>query len=97
PYILMIYTYEVQVPAIMDYISHSPHADIVEHRTWGPPLHVVEVMQRGLNKATALKEVADEYDIKRKHIIAFGDEGNDLVLLDFVCIGVDLGIAGDDL
>lgn len=96
PSILMIYPDEVQVPAIMDYISHSPHADIVEHRTWGPPLHVVEVMQRGLNKATALKEVADEYDIKRKHIIAFGDEGNDLEMLDYAGIGVAMGNAVDD-
>lgn len=96
PSILMIYPDEKHVPHIMDYIDQSEHAKIVEQRTWGPPLHVIEVMRRGLNKATALKDVAAEYGIPQERIIAFGDEGNDLAMLDYAGIGVAMGNGIDE-
>ncbi|MGM8212655.1 Cof-type HAD-IIB family hydrolase [Virgibacillus sp. W0430] len=73
------------------------HAEVIEHRQWGPPWHMIEVVKKGINKAEGLKSIAQYYDIPQERIIAFGDENNDLEMIDYAGIGVAMGNAIDEL
>lgn len=73
------------------------HADYIDHRNWGAPFHIIEVMNKEMNKGIALKRVADYYQIPKERIIAFGDESNDLEMIDYAGIGVAMGNAIDEL
>ncbi|MCM8767217.1 MAG: Cof-type HAD-IIB family hydrolase [Candidatus Omnitrophica bacterium] len=48
----------------------------------------LEFMNKGVNKGTALKVLADYYKIKREEIVAFGDGENDLEMLLYAGISV---------
>lgn len=76
---------------------NSLHPEIVSYRDWGAPFHIIEVMNKNVHKASALKQVADSFHIAKQHIIAFGDEGNDLEMIDYAGIGVAMGNATDAL
>ena len=52
---------------------------------------MIELVKRGLNKAVGLKKVADSLNIPQSRIIAFGDEDNDLEMLEFAGTGVAMG------
>lgn len=69
------------------------HAEVIDHRNWGAPWHVIEVVRTGLNKAVGLKRIANYYGIPKQRIIAFGDEDNDLEMLEFAGKGVAMGNA----
>ena len=53
----------------------------------------IEVVSNGIDKGKALKGIADSLDIKREEIIAFGDEMNDLTMLQYAGHGVAMGNA----
>lgn len=63
-------------------------ADDIEVRTWGGPNAVLEVVPKGVQKTMAVSVVAESMQIKQKDIIAFGDEHNDVELLDYEGWGV---------
>lgn len=69
------------------------HADVVDHRNWGAPFHIIEIMNKQTNKGKAIKKVADHYFIPRERIIAFGDELNDLHMIEYAGVGVAVGNA----
>src|SRR5699024_9071174 len=73
------------------------HADIIDHRNWGEPTNIIEVMNNKVNKATAIQQVAKEFGISKERIIAFGDETNDLAMIDYAGVGVAMGNAVDEL
>ncbi|MGM8364404.1 Cof-type HAD-IIB family hydrolase [Virgibacillus sp. W0181] len=81
---------------LFNYLSEN-HAEIIEHRQWGPPMNMIEVVKKGINKAEGLKKVAQYYNIPQERIIAFGDENNDLEMIDYAGVGVAMGNAIDDL
>lgn len=62
--------------------------DSVDVRTWGGPHAILEIVPKGVQKAMALSVVAHSLGIQPKDIIAFGDEHNDLELLDYAGWGV---------
>lgn len=64
------------------------YVDLIEHRHWGAPYHIVEITKKGIHKAFGLKKIADYFQIPRERIIAFGDEDNDLEMIDYAGIGV---------
>lgn len=64
------------------------YADLIEHRHWGAPYHIVEITKKGIHKAFGLKKIADYFQIPRERIIAFGDEDNDLEMIDYAGVGV---------
>lgn len=64
------------------------HAEVIDQRVWGAPWNVIEIVKAGLNKAVGLKIIADYYSISKEHIIAFGDEDNDLEMIEYAGIGV---------
>lgn len=75
----------------------SVHANVIDHRKWGAPLQIIEIVKRGLNKAVGLKRIADYYLIPKERIIAFGDEDNDLEMIEFAGYGIAMGNAISDL
>ncbi|MCT8140444.1 HAD family phosphatase [Anaerobacillus sp. CMMVII] len=64
------------------------HAEVIDQRVWGAPWQVIEIVKAGLNKAIGLQKIADYYSIPKERIIAFGDEDNDLEMIEYAGIGV---------
>ncbi len=60
---------------------------------WGNPWHIIEMVHHGIHKAKGLSYVVKHLDIPRERIIAFGDENNDLEMIDYAGIGVAMGNA----
>ncbi|HEM6112299.1 TPA: HAD family phosphatase [Streptococcus suis] len=56
--------------------------DELEINTWGGPLNILETCAKGVNKASALTYVLDLYQASPKDLIAFGDEHNDVEMLE---------------
>lgn len=87
PTSLLIHTEEEELKQIRQHLSNV-HAEVIDHRSWAAPWHVIEIIKSGQNKAVGLKIAADYYNIPRERIIAFGDEDNDLEMLEFAGRGV---------
>ncbi len=66
-------------------------------RSWRQPFDVIEVMSKKVSKATGLMEVERHYHIEANHIIAFGDEMNDLEMFRYAAISVAMGNANPQL
>ncbi|KGX92670.1 haloacid dehalogenase [Pontibacillus halophilus JSM 076056 = DSM 19796] len=73
------------------------HASMIEHRKWGAPWHVIEIVRKGLNKAVGLQKIMHYYHIEPEHVIAFGDEDNDLEMIEFAGVGVAMDNAITEL
>ncbi|OZU87980.1 phosphatase [Virgibacillus indicus] len=73
------------------------HAELIEHRKWGAPWNIIEIVKKGMNKAVGLQKVAHYFNIPQERIIAFGDEDNDLEMIDYAGVGVAMGNAIDEL
>lgn len=87
PTALTIFSAEEKQAIIEQNINNS-YGDFVSVRTWGGELPVLEVVHKGINKAVGVQKIADFYRIPQADIIAFGDEENDLEMLEFAGIGV---------
>jgi Cof subfamily protein (haloacid dehalogenase superfamily) len=90
PTSMLIHATEEQVPEIRRHLS-DVHAEVIDHRRWAAPWHVIEIVKSGMSKAVGLKRVSDWIGIPPKRIIAFGDEDNDLEMIDFAGTGVAMG------
>ncbi|MCF1631427.1 Cof-type HAD-IIB family hydrolase [Tetragenococcus koreensis] len=75
----------------------SQFSDEIEVRTWGGPSAILEVVPKGVQKAMAVSVVAESMQINQKDIIAFGDEHNDVELLDYAGWGVAMKNATDQV
>lgn len=53
----------------------------------------IEVVPNGIDKGASLKKITNELQISREEIIAFGDEMNDLTMLQYAGHGVAMGNA----
>jgi 5-amino-6-(5-phospho-D-ribitylamino)uracil phosphatase len=93
---ILIHAAEEDVEKIRTYLS-DVHAEVVDHRRWAAPWHVIEIIKAGMNKAVGLQKIATYYDIPVERIIAFGDEDNDLEMLKYAGHGVAMGNAIDQL
>lgn len=58
---------------------------------------LIEVAAAGVNKGTALSELAARWGIDRKDVIAFGDMPNDLEMLHWAGFSVGMGNAHPDV
>ncbi|MED4206111.1 Cof-type HAD-IIB family hydrolase [Neobacillus mesonae] len=96
PTSLLIHTEEDQLQKIREHLSEV-HAEVIEQRSWAAPWHVIEIIKAGLNKAVGLKKAADYYGIPAERVIAFGDEDNDLEMIDYAGHGIAMGNAIDQL
>lgn len=57
----------------------------------------VEIVGKGVDKADALKEVANKFHVHPEEIIAIGDNFNDLPMIKYAGLGVAMGNAPKDL
>ena len=73
------------------------YGDHVSVRTWGGVLPLLEVVQKGINKAIGVKAIADFYHIPQDHILAFGDENNDLEMIQYAGLGVAMQNATNEV
>ena len=97
PTSLLIQADEVDVNAICEHLGHV-HAEVVGHRVWDSPWgHVIEVFRKGLSKAAGLDHVAKSMAIPQNRIIAFGDENNDLEMIEYAGVGVAMANGIDEL
>jgi 5-amino-6-(5-phospho-D-ribitylamino)uracil phosphatase len=96
PTSLLIHTDENELIKIRKHLS-DVHAEVIEHRSWAAPFHVIEIINAGLNKAVGVKKAADYFQIPQERIIAFGDEDNDLEVLEYAGRGIAMGNAVDQI
>ena len=96
PTSILIYPEEKQVIQLRSHLDDY-HAEVIEHRKWGTPWNVIEIIKKGMNKAVGLQKIAYYFDIPPERIIAFGDEDNDLEMIDYAGVGVAMGNAIDQL
>ena len=90
PTSMLIHTDETELRSIRSHLSEV-HAEVIDHRSWAAPFHVIEIVKAGLNKAVGLKKAADHFQIPAERIIAFGDEDNDLDMLEYAGKGIAMG------
>lgn len=69
----------------------------VDVRTWGGPTAILEIVSKGIQKAKGVQEIANYLSMDQKDVIAFGDEHNDLELLDYAGWGVAMANGTDQL
>ncbi|MFD1735285.1 Cof-type HAD-IIB family hydrolase [Bacillus salitolerans] len=96
PTSILIHADEDKVSEIRRHLS-DVHAEVIDHRRWGAPWHVIEIVKSGLNKAVGLKRVAEHFSIPTDRIIAFGDEDNDFEMIEYAGHGVAMGNAIEQL
>ncbi|PFD97832.1 Cof-type HAD-IIB family hydrolase [Bacillus cereus] len=73
------------------------HAEVIDHRKWGAPWPIIEIVKSGLNKAVGLQKISRHYNIPRERIIAFGDEDNDFEMIEYAGHGIAMGNAIPEL
>src|SRR5699024_10583650 len=71
--------------------------DFVDHRNWGAPFHVIEVMNHSMNIREGLKRVVETIHIPKNRIIAFCDSPNDLEMIEYTGVRVTMENAIDEL
>ncbi|KAB7664709.1 Cof-type HAD-IIB family hydrolase [Bacillus sp. B1-b2] len=96
PTSILIHAEEEDVKTIREHLS-DVHADLIDHRRWADPFHVIEIVRSGLSKAIGLQKVSDYYQIPQKNIIAFGDEDNDFEMIEYAGRGIAMGNAINEL
>ncbi|PWG00877.1 Cof-type HAD-IIB family hydrolase [Levilactobacillus bambusae] len=74
-------------PAVIQYLNDH-FGDQVDVAPWGGPDSVLEIGAKGIQKATGVEFIANQYQIDRQNIIAFGDEHNDTAMIDYAGWGV---------
>ncbi|XKH51610.1 Cof-type HAD-IIB family hydrolase [Chryseomicrobium palamuruense] len=92
PTSMLIHAEEQHVESIRKHLR-DVHAEVIDHRRWGAPWHVIEIVKSGLNKAVGIQPVAEHLNIPKSRIIAFGDEDNDLEMIEYAGTGVAMGNA----
>jgi Cof subfamily protein (haloacid dehalogenase superfamily) len=92
PTSMLIHTEDDQLKLIREHLS-AVHAEVIEQRSWAAPWNVIEIIKVGLNKAVGLKKASDYFGIPPERIIAFGDEDNDLEMLEYAGHGIAMGNA----
>lgn len=92
PTSMLIHAPVEKVQLIHDHLT-AVHAEVIDHRRWGAPWHVIEIVKSGLSKAVGLDRVSKSLGIAKENIIAFGDEDNDLEMIEFAGVGVAMGNA----
>ncbi|WP_369900680.1 Cof-type HAD-IIB family hydrolase [Bacillus manliponensis] len=92
PTCLLIDTDDEQSHAIRQHLT-AMHAEVIDHRKWGAPWPIIEIVKTGLSKATGLQKIAGHYNIPKERIIAFGDEDNDFEMIEYAGHGIAMGNA----
>lgn len=96
PTAITIFSPENNMPAIKHKIEER-YGDKVSVRTWGGILPCLEIVQKSINKAVGVQAIADFYRIPIDNILAFGDENNDLEMIEYAGLGVAMKNATEEI
>ncbi|HLR02789.1 MAG TPA: Cof-type HAD-IIB family hydrolase [Virgibacillus sp.] len=96
PTSLLIHPHEDKIQTLKKHLDDE-HAELIEHRNWGAPWNIIEIVKKGINKSIGLEKLAHYYHIHKDQIIAFGDEDNDLEMIDYAGVGVAMENGIDEL
>lgn len=92
PTCMLIHPSADQADAIVSDIEKY-HADAISQLSWGAPWHIVEIVRPDVNKAVGLQRVAEHFNVPSERIIAFGDELNDIEMIQYAGRGIAMGNA----
>jgi Cof subfamily protein (haloacid dehalogenase superfamily) len=92
PTSILIYPDQRESKKLLQHLAEQ-HAEVVEQRQWSAPWNVIEIIRLGINKAVGLQRICDYYKVPKNRVIAFGDENNDLEMLQFAGTGIAMGNA----
>lgn len=59
--------------------------------------HFLEFLNKNANKGEGVKRLAELLNIKREEVIAMGDAGNDLHMIEYAGLGIAMGNAFDEV
>jgi Cof subfamily protein (haloacid dehalogenase superfamily) len=96
PTTILIQAEESEMPKIREELDNV-FAETIEHRRWGAPYPVLEIVKKGINKSVGVEHVRKYLGIDQQHTIAFGDEDNDTEMLQYVQHGVAMANGIDDI
>ena len=96
PTSVLIRTGQEYLDKLMEALD-SNYAETIEQRSWGYPSDIIEIIRRGISKASGLARVSNYLGIPKERIIAFGDEDNDIEMLEFAGMGVAMGNARPEI
>jgi Cof subfamily protein (haloacid dehalogenase superfamily) len=71
--------------------------DMIKIYPWLKPFYVIEILPKHLSKAFGLEHIATHLKMKPKQIIAFGDQVNDIEMLQFAGQGIAMGNSVDSV
>ncbi|MGB5112640.1 MAG: HAD family hydrolase [Mycobacterium sp.] len=74
----------------------APHIGVEGDLTYSTNNGLIEVLPRGLSKATGIAEIAGPLGIEASDVVAFGDMPNDIPMLRWAGMGVAMGNAHPD-
>ena len=69
----------------------------IDVRTWGGDMPCLEIVTYGIDKSTGIQHLSRYYGIPTEDVLAFGDEDNDLEMIEFAGLGVAMNNAIDSL
>lgn len=81
-----------QIHALKEALDQS-NSETTLQRWWKGDISILEIAPNHVTKATALETVASHYNVKPEHIIAFGDEENDLEMINYAGQGIAMANA----
>ncbi|EFI82879.1 Phosphatase YidA [Listeria grayi] len=90
PTSVLLFGQDEQLVLIRKYLDKQLSSKL-SYTTWGAAWPAIEIIKHGINKAVGVKAAAKSLGFDRKDIIAFGDELNDLEMLEFAGTGVAMG------
>lgn len=64
------------------------YGSVIDVRTWGGDMPCLEVVTYGVHKATGVMHLSRYYNIPTEDVLAFGDEDNDMEMIQFAGHGV---------
>ncbi|MEK4843384.1 Cof-type HAD-IIB family hydrolase [Staphylococcus sp. FSL W8-0271] len=96
PTSILVEAEEFMIPRIKQMLTRF-YAENIEHRRWGSPFPVIEIVKQGISKARGIDYVKSYLDMDRNHIIAFGDEDNDLEMIKYAKHGIAMENGLDEL
>ncbi|MGG1571873.1 Cof-type HAD-IIB family hydrolase [Fictibacillus sp. NRS-1165] len=96
PTSILIHPQDHHVAELRDQLKQE-HAEVIDQRVWAAPWSIIEIIRAGLNKAVGLKKIAEYYNIPQERVIAFGDEDNDLEMIEYAGHGIAMGNAISEL
>ncbi|WP_186576660.1 Cof-type HAD-IIB family hydrolase [Aquibacillus kalidii] len=96
PTSILIHPRNNHIQALREHLD-TKHSTVIEHRKWGAPWNVIEIVRKGMSKAVGLERIAHYYHIPQENIIAFGDEDNDYEMIEYAGVGVAMSNGIDEL